>query len=170
MTNRCRATPNTSPDSPSNVESRWRVWHCSTPICHKVLGVMGAESTLAPLWRHMHSIGRRNLASNAFRRLVHLVFYAAKSFGRTLTIARPHGLRIKTQYPLWPRDILLPYPPSGILRFCPSVMWSCYIIISGQGKNVECVNDYMYLGVTLDEYGALRWAWKLLSQIMPTTV
>ena len=23
-------------------------------------------------------------------------------------------------------DIPLPYPPSGILRFCPSAMWSCF--------------------------------------------
>ena len=30
--------------------------------------VMGDESTLAPLWRHMRSEGRRILASNAFRR------------------------------------------------------------------------------------------------------
>ena len=57
----------------------WRgVWSCSTPICHNVLGVMGDESTLALLWRHMRSEGRSILASYAFRRLVNLVFYAVK--------------------------------------------------------------------------------------------
>ena len=32
VTNRCRANPNTSPDSPLGV------WICSTPICHKATG------------------------------------------------------------------------------------------------------------------------------------
>ena len=64
MTNRCRATPNTSPDSPSNVL--------------KVLGVMDDESTLVLLWRHMRSEGRRILASNTFKMYVYSVFYAAK--------------------------------------------------------------------------------------------
>ena len=51
--------------------------------------------------------------------------------------ARQHGWWTKTQYPTrwiwhrdvtWPtaRDISIPYPPHGILRFYPSAMRSCY--------------------------------------------
>ena len=78
MTNWCGATPNTSPDSPSNGESGEVFGVALQPFHHKVLVVMGDESTSALLWRHMRSEGRRFLASNAFRRYAHLVFYAEK--------------------------------------------------------------------------------------------
>ena len=62
--------------------------------------------------------------------------------------ARPHGWWTKTATPhlmdmpkgYWPtaRDIPMPYPPHGILRFCPSAMCSCYIIC--QAKNTASIS------------------------------
>ena len=67
MTNRCRANPNTS-----RFPIKWEIWRgvwiCSTPICHKVLEVMGDESILVysgiicfqrvgAFRHHMHSEG-----------------------------------------------------------------------------------------------------------------
>ena len=44
MTNRCRTNPNTSPDSQSDGESA-EVFGFAQHVYHKVLGIMGDEST-----------------------------------------------------------------------------------------------------------------------------
>ena len=67
MTNRCRATPNTSPDSPSNGESGEVFGIALHLFDTKLLG----SWVMNQPWRFcgvMHSEGRCILASNAFRR------------------------------------------------------------------------------------------------------
>ena len=55
MTNTCRANPNTSADSPSDGESGEVFGVALHLFVTKFLGVMGDESTLAHLCRHMRS-------------------------------------------------------------------------------------------------------------------
>ena len=69
MTNRCRANPDTSPNSPADGESR-EVFGFALHLLVTVLGVMGAKTTLVhfgiicvqrvgAFWCHMHSEGMR---------------------------------------------------------------------------------------------------------------